>query len=172
MFHETLSWWWTATAQVTWEKVAEKVGITTFSVLHAWRGRTSMTRTMAMHKGSSSTVERVKDKAKAETIDDLTQSVSSLTKSVATLTKTNEELVKEIKKLKGENKNRTTKPTGPVTKEGFKLNGYCWTCGYKVKGSHDRVGDFHPCSIPCLLPPAAPPGLPSAEPDISFLDLS
>ena len=80
--------------------------------------------------------------AKEEIIDSMTKDISVLTESVARLTRKNEELVKEIKKFKaggGSNSNRTNKPGGEVDKDGWKLNGYCWTCGYKVKGSHHSV---------------------------------
>ena len=75
--------------------------------------------------------------AKAERIDDLTKSVSDLTTTMDRLTKRNEELVKQIKRLKGgDSSEKPTKQGGAFKKDGFKLNGYCWTCGYKVKGSH------------------------------------
>ena len=77
--------------------------------------------------------------AKAETIDNMAGTIEKLTATVAKLTKTNEELVAQIKRLKvGTGPSNTTnkRNTADLDKNGFKLNGYCWTCGYKVKKGH------------------------------------
>ena len=80
--------------------------------------------------------------AKAETIDDLTKSVAMLTAANDRLTKTNQDLVEQVKMLKAGGGNSSPNAgnrrinKAALDSEGYKLNGYCWTCGYKVKKDH------------------------------------
>ena len=85
--------------------------------------------------------------AKAETIDSLANTIKELTTSVAQLTKTNKDLVEQIKRLKSRRQNNNRKNNNntsnknakdDIDNDGFNLNGYCWTCGYKIRRGHTR----------------------------------
>lgn len=95
--------------------------------------------------------------AKQSTMDKMTKSIAELTESVAALTKTNKELTFQLKKALTNNARgggTTTGGSTPTTStggwrkvngksrapneddDGWVLDGFCWTCGYKVRRGH------------------------------------